>query len=163
MQCCAQCRIRAATQDVNRDPEMLEKLPKGITFQGQVADFLPTGGAASMRFSTASTSHQHGRSICSCLQTSGREAAFGLSPDVPVRARTLSRLHALCGSRGSWQSHKPEPSLWSGFDRIAVRGLRIEVQKKGLALMAEMPAVYCPAAWRGGISVVLSLNPRLRS
>ena len=72
-------------------------------------------------------------------------------------------LHALCGSRGSWQSHKPEPSLWSGFDRIAVRGLRIEVQKKGLALMAEMPAVYCPAAWRGGISVVLSLNPRLRS
>ena len=43
--------------------------------------------------------------------------------------------------------------MWSGFDRIAVRGLRIEVQKKGLALIVEMPAVCCPAAWCAGITV----------
>eukprot|EP00439_Symbiodinium_sp_Y106_P074975 s563_g14.t1 len=77
---------RLQKQDVNRDPEMLEKLPKGITFQGQVADFLPTGVFVHV---------------------------FRHPDEKPLLGFLPMFLFA------------------PGFDRIAVRGLRIEVQKKG--------------------------------
>ena len=55
---------------------MLEKLPTGITFQGQVADFLPTGGAVS--FDSLD---------CLYLHLLSRQEYLFMSSDIRTRSR----------------------------------------------------------------------------